>query len=245
MILDVTLKDDAYILKIHKKFFNNVSTPLALFQTNNSLMQKYSHLGIFQIDGMAFGFDGCFKKQPEEDSEYEIYKFDFPTIDSGLAMRKMISTLYLSTYYVVEQMYYNKEFFADSIWDNQSLTFMVFNGGDFRSGYAFGGQVYPWFKMKLNSLSEENISNLNKYVTYELNRIYVYFNREDISYSQVTIGKESFFIEVNMGGRWISWKKSRDLEKQEDFDSHNIDFSSDQELCFAAIIAINTWLRKN
>lgn len=244
MILDVTLKDDAYILKIHKKFFNNVSTPLALFQTNNSLMQKYSNLGIFQIYGMSFGFDDCFKKQ-SEDSEYAIYKFNFPALDNSLAIRKMILTLYISTYYVVEQMYYNKEFFSDSIWKNQSLSFVVFNGGDNHSGYAFGGQIFPWFKMKLNSLSEENISNLNKYVTSELNRIYNYFNREDISYSQVTIGKESFFIEVNMGGRWISWKKSRDLEKQEDFDSHNIDFSSDQELCFAAIIAINTWLREN
>ncbi|HEY5589130.1 MAG TPA: hypothetical protein VIK86_09275 [Candidatus Paceibacterota bacterium] len=245
MILDVILKDDAYILKIHKKFFNNVSTPLALFQTNNPLMQKYSYLGIFQIDGPTFGFDGCFKKQ-SEDGEYVIYKFDFLTLDNNsLVIRKMIQTLYISTYYVVEQMYYNKEFFSDSIWKNQSLSFVVFNGGENRSGYAFGGQIFPWFKIKLNSLSEENILNLNKYVTSELNRIYNYFNREDIPYSQVTIEKESFFIQVNMGGRWISWKKSRDLEKQEDFNSHNIDFRSDQELCFAAIVAINTWLREN
>lgn len=242
-MLDVTLKDNSYILKIHKKFFDNVSMPLSLFQANNPLMQGYSNLGIFQISGPTFGFDGCFKKQPEENSEYEIYKFNFPIIDNSISMRKMILTLYLSTYYTVEQMYYDK-FFDDSVWGDQSLTFMVFNGADFRSSYAFGGQIYPWFKIKLNSLKDEDILKLNEYVSLELNRVYVYFNKEDIPYGQVTIGQESFYIQVNMGGRWISWKKNRDFKKPEDFSSHNIDFSSDQELCFAAIVAINTWLRK-
>jgi len=97
----------------------------------------------------------------------------------------------------------------------------------------------------MQTLSEGELVSLTEYVKLELHRVYAYFNEDKLSYSQVTITKRSFFIQVSMSGRWLSWALNRDLEKQEEFSSHNLDFHSDQELCFAAIIAINTWLRNH
>ncbi len=247
MILDLTLKGNAYELRIHRKFFQNESTPLELFQEENQLTKKYSYLGIFQIKGDTFGFDGCFVKQKSSNHEYVIYKFDFPKSDNDyyLGMRKMILTMYLATFYVVEQMHYAKEFFEDTVWSNQSLSFVIFDGGATVGGYAIGGQIYPWIKRKLLALNEEELIKLNEYVECEVNRISNYFFKNDAKYSQITITQNSFFIQVNMQGRWISWTNSRDILKKEEFSSHNIDFHSDQELCFTGIIAMSTWLREN
>jgi hypothetical protein len=242
MILDLILKQNVYFLKINKHLFENKSFPLSILQSDAPLMQKYSYLGVFEIDGASFGFDGCFKLETE-DEDYKIFKFTFPENRDALPMRKMILTIYLATYYVVEQMFYNKEFFEDTSWDDQSLSFITFDGGEV--GYAIGGQLYPWFKNKLNSSTTDEIAKLNEYVQTELNRISNYLNKENLFCSQITILNNSFFIQINMGGRWISWKQNRDSNKPESFDSHNIDFRSDQEICFAAIIAINTWLREN
>lgn len=244
MILDVTLKNDAYFLKIHKNFFKNVSTPLSLFQADIPLMDKYSNLGLFHTDEQSFGFGGCFW-QEAEDEEYRFYKFCFPKSFNDISMRQALLSIYLATYYVVEQMFYNKEFLTEPVWDDQSLTFVIWNGGEPSCGYAIGGQVYPWFKKRLSSLSDNDLISLNDYVATELNRISNCFFKEDVSCMQVTIELESFFIQVSRGGRWISWKKNRDLNKPEEFDSHNIDFSYDQTLCFTAMVAINTWLREN
>ena len=242
MIIDLTLIENTYVLKIHKKLFQNVSCPLESFQKENYLMKKYAYLGFFHINGDLFGFDGCFKKDKEAD-EYISYIFVFPEIKDALMMRKMISTIYLVTYYVVEQMYYAKEFFNETIWNEQSLSFVIFDGD--RRSYAIGGQLYPWFKGRLNSLNKEELSELNEYVGFELNRVSNYFYQRDICYGQINITQQSFFIQVNMNGRWIYWNNSRDLDKQDEFSSHNIDFSSDQELCFSAVVAMNTWLRKH
>lgn len=244
MILDLILKENTYFLKIHKNFFQNKSAPVTLFKIDSPLMEKYSYLGEFYIDGATFGFDGCFKKQGEE-GDYTIYAFNFPEKDKDMDMRKMLLTIYLATYYTVEQMFYEKEFFSEAIWEDQSLSFIIFDGGYQAGGYSIGGQLYPWFKTKLHSLSNENLKVLNDYVSSELKRINNYFFKDELSYSQITISKESFFIQVNMNGRWLSWAKNRDMNKPEQFDSHNIDFHSDQELCFAAIIIMNTWLRAN
>ena len=244
MILDLILKQNSYFLKINKKLLENKSTPLSLFQADVPLMQKYAYLGLFHISPSAFGFDACFKIQKDE-GEYLIYEFKFPKRGDEAEMRKMLLTIYLSTYYVVEQMFYDKEFLADSIWEDQSLSFVIFDGGSPTNGYSIGGQLYPWFKKKLFSLCEDDLLKLNEYVISELKRIYSYFRQEELSYAQVTIMRESFFVQVNMGGRWISWKLSRSINKPEEFSSHSIDFHSDQELCFAAIVAMNTWLREN
>lgn len=240
MILDLTLKNDHYLLKIHKNFFINKSMPLSVFQADNLLMQKYAYLGLFQIGDSTFGFDACFKLIKEED-DYVIYKFQIPGISIDSEVRKMMMTIYLSTYYVVEHMFYEKEYFSTQLWDDQSLSFIIFDGGGERNSYSIGGQLYPWFKKQLNFLPYKERFELNDYVSNELKRYY----GERIPYSQVTIKNDSFFIQVNAGGRWISWNLSRDLNKPEEFDSHNIDFRSDQELCFVAIIAMNTWLREH
>jgi len=244
MILDLILKENTYFLKIHKNFFQNKSAPVALFKIDSPLMEKYSYLGEFCISGAMFGFGGCFKIQGEE-NDYIIYKFDFPEKDNDVAMRKMLLTVYLATYYVVEQMFYEKEFFSEVVWNDQTLSFVIFDGGYQMSGYSIGGQLYPWFKKRLYSLSDEDLVTLNNYVISELKRVYNYFFKKELFYSQITISRESFFIQVNMGGRWLSWTKKCYADKSEQFDSHNIDFHSDQELCFAAVIAMNTWLREN
>lgn len=242
MILDATFKQDAYLLKIHKNFFNNVSAPLSFFQEDSPLMNKYSYLGLFHNDDQSFGFGGCFWQEAREE-DYLIYKFNFPKLITALAMRQALLSMHLATYYVVEQMFYNKEFFSESLWDDQSLSFVIFDGKN-GSGHAIGGQLYPWFKKELASLNEQELLDLNEYVRSELNRINNYFFKEDLYYSQITIELESFFIQVNMGGRWLDWKKSRNENKPEEFSSHNIDFSYDQILCFTAIVALNTWLRE-
>jgi len=244
MILDLILKENAYALKIHRKFFQNKSCPLQVFQEQNPLMKKYSYLGLFHIEGMMFGFDGCFEKQ-EESGEYISYIFTFPEPDNFLLMRKMMLTMYLSTYYVVEQMHYAKEFFDDTIWNDQSFSFVVFDGGGTISGYAIGGQLYPWLKKKLLTIGEKDLIILNEYIEFELNRLHNYFFQKDMGCGQITITQKSFFVQVGMRSRWISWNSSRDFNKKEEFSSHNIDFHSDQELCFAAIIAMNTWLREH
>lgn len=244
MILDLVLKDNVYLLKIHKNFFRNNSLPISLFQQINPLMEKYSYLGLFHLGGLTFGFDGCFKRL-EENGDYIVYGFNFPGVDNREVIRKMLLTIYLSTYYVVETIFYEKEFFSETVWDDQSLSFTILDGGSPTNGYSIGGQIYVWFKKKLNSLSDEKLAILNQYVFSELNRISIYFFGEELCYSQITITRESFFMQVNMGGRWLSWNLGRSMNKREEFSSHNIDFRSDQELCFAAIIAINTWLREN
>jgi hypothetical protein len=243
MILDVTLKQDAYLLKIHKNFFKNVSTPISLFGDDIPLMNKYSNLGLFHTGEQCFGFGGCFWLETEDDN-YKLYRFCFPKSLSDISMRQALLSIYLATYYVVEQMFYNKEFFNEDVWSDQSLTFVIFNGGEPSCGYAIGGQLYPWFKEKLASLSEDDLIILNNYVTSELNRVSNYFFKEDLACSQITIKSKSFFIQVGRDGRWLDWKKSRDITKPEEFSSHNIDFSYDQISCFTAIVALNTWLRE-
>lgn len=242
MILDLILDGQAYVLKMHKKFFQNRCFPLSLFQGNNHLADKYAYLGKFEIEGKTFGFDGCFKKRSEE-GEYFIYRFDFPKSNQHSIMRRMLVSVLLSTHYVLDSMYEDKEFFDEGIWDDQSLCFFIFEG--MQNGYEIEGTLYPWFKERLYSLSDNNLADLKTYVLSEIKSIYLYFMKKELFYSQVDITKESFFIQVGTGGRWISWKKKHDLDRLEEFDSHNIDFSIDQELCFEAIIAMNTWLRKN
>lgn len=244
MILDLTLKDKSYLLKIHQNFFQNKSTPLNMFQSDCPLTDKYAYLGKFEIDGQSFGFGGCFKLV-STDTEYSVYCFDFSQKENETAMRLMMMTVYLATYYVVEQMYYEKEYFSEDIWYDQSLSFVIFNGGPDSCGYALGGQIYPWFKKRMLTLSESELSSLKAYIHAELRRVYACFNEDKFSYGQVTITNRSFFVQVSLSGRWLSWSLNRDLEKQEEFSSHNLDFHSDQELCFAAIIAINTWLRNH
>lgn len=241
MILDIRLKDNKYNLILHKKVFENTSTPLDLLQQETPLMEKYGYLGKFSISGELFGFDGCFKKY-SEDLDYVYYSFDLQTTNKE-SLRKMIITVYVISYYFIEDMHFHKEFFENNIWYNQSLSFVIFNGEKDRCGYSIGGQIYPWFRNKLKNLSETQLIDINKYVSDEISKVSLVVYNKDVYCKQVSIMNETFFIQVNLDGRWINWKSSS--QEKNDFSSHNIDFRQDQEICFASIVLINTWLRNN
>jgi len=244
MILDITLKEKTFILKVNKKLFENKSTPITVFQSECPLMVKYSRYGIFQISGDSLGFDGCFCNRTE-DGEYYIYSADFPELLHNEVSRKILMTIYLISNYLVEDMFYYKEFASDNVWEDESLAFVIFDGGSLINGYSIGGKIYPWFKKKMLSLNENELDKLNEYARKEINRVHDYYYKKDITWGQVTIQNNSFYIQVNVNGRWLSWKLDDSLNRKDDYSSHNMDFRADQFLCFATLIAINTWLRNN
>ncbi len=243
MIIDLTLEDQSYFLKINKKFFKNKSMPIALLQSNNLLIKKYSYLGLFCIDGSTFGLGGCFKKQSEND-DYIIYRFSFPKKFDYVIIKRMLLTVYLSTYYVVDKMFFKKEFISEAVWDDQSLSFFISDGMYPKNGYSISGQLYPWFKKKIISLDDKNLECLNQYVSLELERMSMRYFGHKLFYSEITINRDSFFVQVSAGGRWLSCKLDHSMDKLEEFYSHNIDSLFDQELCFNALVAMNTWLRR-
>jgi len=61
---------------------------------------------------MAINLDlvAAFKNKKEENN-YVFYTFSFSKQDDSLAMRRMLLTMYLATYYVVEQMFFTENFF--------------------------------------------------------------------------------------------------------------------------------------
>lgn len=244
MVFDITLEGATYILKIHRKFFENKTWPVKLFTEENEFMQQYAYLGKFLIDENQYGFNGCFKKS-STDGDMLTYEFSLPNREDRIAMRCLMMTVHLSTYYVLDQMHYAKEFFEDNIWNDQSLDFTIFDGGKERCGYSIGGNVHPWFKDVLLALPKEKISGANEYILSELDQVNTHFEGKELPYKQVTITNTQFFIMVSSGGRWISWSSNKREGRKEDFDSHNIDYAVDQELCFAGIVALSTFLRKN
>ncbi len=242
MVLDITLKDETYFLKINKKLFQNTSVKLELLQAENDLTKKYLPYGVFKLKGKTFGLGGCFKYM-SFDANYQYYECAFAKPTDRIARRRMMLTLYLLTYYIVETMYYHKEFFGDNVWDDQSLSFVIFDGE--QGSHDIGGQLYPWFKQKLATLDKGQLKKLENHVQSELNRMHNYLHNKDISYEQITITNDTFFILVNTGGRWINWKAGWSLDQTDDFNSHNINYSFDQDLCFTGIVVMNTWLREN
>lgn len=243
MIVDILMINNTIVLYIHKKFFKNQTFPLVAFQGESPLMDSYSQYGTFAIGEGSFGFDRCFKIH-ENSQDYDI--FSFKRINDKVERRKMMLTIYFITDYVVEQMFYYKEFLEDGIWGDQTLSFIIFNGGQMQNGYSIGGKLYPWFKKRLALLSAEQLGELNTFVKSSLDEFSLIIQGRELHYSQITIENNSFFIVVDSGGRWIHWSGSKDIgDRCGEFSSHNIDFSSDQELCFAAVVLINTWLRTN
>ncbi|OIO06852.1 hypothetical protein COX68_00855 [Candidatus Falkowbacteria bacterium CG_4_10_14_0_2_um_filter_41_15] len=117
---------------------------------------------------MAINLDlvAAFKNKKEENN-YVFYTFSFSKQDDSLAMRRMLLTMYLATYYVVEQMFYHREFFSEGIWDDQAFSFVIFDGGGPMNSYSLGGQLYPWFKTKLGGLNDKDLGRLNE--SYPLN----------------------------------------------------------------------------
>lgn len=237
MLLDIIHNEKAYFLKIHQNFFENKSVPLSVFQEESVLMERYKRLGFFQTTKESLGFNGCLKLQ-DETKDYRTYKFDI-----SCEMRPFLMTVNLLTDYVLEQIYLNGEF-KDDIWKDQSLSFTILNGERNRGGYGIGGKIFPWFKGELISLNNDSLINLNLYVKSELTRVCQQIYHKEFSYGHVTIKNDFFFVQVDIDGRWVTYTRKKTISLEE-FSSHNIDHSVDQELCFAAVVAINTFLRNN
>ena len=85
----------------------------------------------------------------------------------------------------------------------------------------------------------------NDYVASEIKRVNNFFDYEAPCLQEISIKKHSFFVQVNASGRWIAWSQHGRRNMPEEFGSNNIDFSSDQEACLAALVAMNTWLREH
>jgi len=117
---------------------------------------------------------------------------------------------------------------------------MFFQGGS--CGRAIGGQVYEWAIDKLASLDPDKLEQLRKHVHAEISRFCLYFTGEEIYSEQISFSNDAWLIQCSLNGRWASWNNLS--RKKSDFNSHNIDFSSDQANLFAAIVAMNTKLRQ-
>lgn len=243
MVFDLTLKENTYFLKIHKNLFINKSAPLVLFAGENQLMEKYSEFGIFQISGVTFGFDGCFRISAEEE-DYKIYEYELSKDFSISSLKKMLYTISLTTYFVVDQMFEAKEFFSGKIWKDQALSFVMRNNSGL-SGYAIGGYIYPWLEEQFSSLEEEERVELRNYVVGELKRIYFSILEKDFFLLHVDVEPELFFVEIDGArGKWVCGDLKNGFCDRNEIYSHNIDSFFDQYLCFVSIIAANSWFRK-
>lgn len=245
MILDLTLEENTYFLKIHQKFFQNKTRPLISFQNDKILSPIYSDLGIYHISGKSFGVDGCFKFLKDEDA-YLIYYFDFPKNNQGPALRKILLSMCLASSFVADVMYDHKEYYLENYWNDQSIS-IYFQSPTLKiNDYSIGGRLYPWFKKNLFLLNEKELLSINNYVQSEIKRISNFFYNSPFSWSgHVTITKRSFYIQTDVCGQWFSWCQQHQNDIPDNYMSFNMHYHSDQELCFGALAAMNTWLRKN
>lgn len=243
MILDLVLKQNNLFLKIHKRFFENKSAPLSYLQKDTPLMRQYSLFGVFKISGISFGFDGCFKLQ-KEDNNYLIYRFELPKNLNDLAMRKMILTVHFIHHYIMELMSYKKEFFSETIWTDQSFSFVFGPGAGEIADYSLGGKLYPWFKEKIYSLNDEDLVKINNYVLLETKRIYKHFYEKHLDLIDIRIRQDGFFVAIGANDRWLSWEKGSCVDMPENFGSYGYNIYYSQALSFMVLIIINTFLRK-
>jgi len=232
-----------------------------MFFSNESRLttEIYSYLGTFSITGDSLGFGGCMKKTGE-DENYLYFIFDFPkqsnkelsfskkTViavagDDYMILHRFITSIHLLMYYRLETMRCDKILFDTEFWNDQALSFVMHSSSG-SCGYAIGGYMYPWAKKQLASLSKEDLEKLRQYVHEELKRFCLYISGQEAYCEQLNFTNEMWFIQCSMGGRWVSYLKSRDMDKPDEFSSHNIDHSQDQYVLFASIVAMNTFLRE-
>ena len=255
MLFDIKLLKNTFCITIHKIYYRGLKENP--FDSKSPIMKKYSYLGDFIVDDLEFGFDGCMKKE-KEDENYLYFNFNFPQQTSeekffskktliGVykedhrMMRKFLLSVYLCSQYVLEPMYYDKKFFDTDVWCDQTFSFVIFDGGEF--GHAIGGKVYPWIQNEFAVMKKEDLRNLEKYIHDEMSRCCMYFSGEDLYCEQISITNKTLFIQCGPSGRWLEWNCNGLCDKPINFDSHNIDFSSDQELLFFGVIALNTYLQ--
>lgn len=262
MVFDVKLKGNAFIVLIHKAFFENEL--LKSFQEGNRLTETLlSYLGQFIISEKEFGFGGCLKKvfTDEKEGGYLYYEFDFPnqTInfleyqkinvlsvagDDSLKMRQFMMTVHICGHYALEDMRFNKCLFGTNAWEDQMISFNLHDNHN-GAGYSIAGKTYKGFNRRYVALDEEKRNELEKYIHKEMKRCCMYFSGQELSYEQIHILDNSWYIQCDSGGRWANSDKGINPEKICEFSSHNIDHRIDQLKLFCAIIAMSTWFREN
>jgi hypothetical protein len=257
MILDITLKDNRFTVTIHKAVF---AGPFSEYFRPDGFTstREFNYPGVFRIEDDTFGFDGCLTKI-DEDRTYVRYAFDMPpqekvvrgfskksvlalSSESILQLRKFLMTIHVISEYRTTIMYYDKELFDTNAWSDQSLSFSIMNrGGSW--GYSLSGLVHPWLKQEFASLTEKELRELSRYMDNETERFCSYARGENLFSKQFTVTNGSWFVQCSSGGVWVSCSLDLDLRRPNEFSSHNMDHSADQHVAFAAIIAMNTWLR--
>ena len=264
MILDIKLKSNTFIVTFHKKFFENEI--LKSFEKGNKLTEGLlSYLGVFVNSEKEFGFGGCLKKfhTDEQEDGYFYYEFPFPKQsvnfldfqkievmsvngDERLEMRRFMLTVHVCGYYVAESMYFEEKNVLQTkmMWEDQKITFNLHDNHS-GAGYSIAGKLYQNFNRKYKSLDEERRKMLETYVHEEMKRCCFYFSGQELTYEQIHIQDNSWYIQCDSGGKWANSDKGINPEKIGEFSSHNIDHRIDQLKLFCAIVAMNTWIAEH
>jgi hypothetical protein len=246
MILDLTLKNDEYLLHVHRRLFLNESAPVMRLQEENLLTRHYAEYGKFILEPPGLGLDACFRLIT---GDKDCFIYHFPISQDYALVRKMMLSVHILMNYPLDMMHYHQEFFQESMWDDQSFSVVIGNGENRGTdNYGLSGKLFPWFKAKLESLTRKDIRALNDYVKSELNRFHILRHGKEIYFSQTTITRQSFLLVVAIQDRWVSSTNDSlacTLSRPSVWDSHNLDNGLDQELGLAAITILNTWLREH
>lgn len=256
MIIDITMKNNEFSILVLKKLFTCES--MQVVGPESMLIQKaYADLGTFILPGDALGFEGCMKKV-REDEFYTTFSFPFPEqvehmrdfskknvlkfSESGsMEMNRFIGSLYLLFEYCMSMAEYEKNFSEEELADQ---SFFVNFG--FQAGKAFvAGHTYPWFWNQMEQLSDAQLVELNNYVLNEMNRFSMWSFGKKCFCEQSNIQRTAWSVQGGMGGLWISSDRYNKRKPHNEFHSHNCDRTVDQRNLFAAVIALNTWLRDN
>ena len=210
MLFDITLKGTTFLVTLHKKMMEEEM--YRALRPENPRMSPYAHLGTFSDTAEHIGFGNCLTKI-NDDEDYAHFSFDFPPRTSNekafekknvigvhgedhWTMRKFMTTVHLLTYYVLRDMH-SRKILIDGNWRDQSLSFNIQPGGS-GSGYGLGGMMYPWIKERLRNLDEEHLNALTQHVRTEMQRCAQYFSGEEMKYEDVSVSKESWFMQCNL-----------------------------------------------
>lgn len=256
MVIDITLEGNVFHVVIHEKILKHQITQS--FCIGNRVTQEtYSYLPKFELSDTCIGFGGCLKKVKQEGS-FHYFRFDLPKRterdfngskiidvngDNRLVFYCFIDTLHCLMHYPMSVIHYDEEKMSakNPPWKDQSFSFSMYNSGQ---GNPIGGNMYPWAQEKLACLEASGLKALESYIKEEMDRFGEYMNGKAPPYQQINFTRETWFIMCNTGGRWADWeRKNPTIEKLSTFDSHNIDFTTDQWLLFTALVAFNTFLR--
>ena len=261
MVMDITLKDDRFLVVFHKEFFMGEFPQW--FGSPSVLADEYAYLGTLHRPGETLGFDGCLVKESEV-GDHATFSFVLPervltekergqkkvqrlcvTDEGSRQFEQFLISIYLLSNYRLEFMHYDKVLFDTDEWKDQSLSFSSIGTKGGNSGRFVGGHMHPWLVEQLAGLTPAELVEVRLYVCGELHRMSELLSGEKACYEQITIENTGWFFQVDSGGRWgESSAKRASPGRRVEFSSHNMDFSHDQRILFASIVAMNTWLRE-